>query len=137
MLDYALRNADKHSLLSALGDIASRDYPVRPLVMETIRQALEVSASKPDPPEHKSAQKGFLFLAENWSTKEIETLRNHLKLEMLAALPTIADKLAPGIRGLFIDAQHEVLISGNADERLAAVQKLAGARTFYRTRPGP
>lgn len=130
MLEHYQRHSDRHSLLAAVGDIASRDNPCRPQVMETLRLAIEHSSNKPDSLEYKSAQKGLLFLAENWGPKEIETLRHNLKMEMLAALPSIADKLTPNMRGLFISSQHEVLLNGTPEERLAAAQALGAMGRF-------
>jgi hypothetical protein len=124
MLEHYKRFSDKNSLLAALGDIASRDNPARASVLDTIRQSIENTAARPDSAEYKSAQKALLFLADNWGPKEINTLRHNLRSDMLAALPAIADKLSSEVRNLFINSQHDVLIHGSAEERLAAVQAL-------------
>lgn len=126
MLETYEKKADNGSLIKAIGAVAALDDPANSKAQTTVREAFEKSAASPNSEAQKSARQGFLAMAPRFDAKDIEVLsKNLVKPEIMKELPGLVDKIPETERSQLINLQHDLLVKGNPQERIAAVQAFA------------
>ena len=128
--EYKQPGGEKGYLLAAMGTVAAKDKVPNSEVQSAVREGFAKSTDNPNAVSYKSSKEGFLAMAEHWDRQDIDALSKKLTPDMLKELPAITEKLTPDSRNYFIDTQHNNLVKGSPEERIAAVQALSTMAKF-------